>query len=321
MRRGVLIIDKRSKLEAGPKKAPQARSSRENRPDLLERLQVASETLHSAELEVARTILADPDWVSRSSIKALAARASVSEPTVIRLARKLGCTGYTDFKLQLAEDLVVTRMFLSPDALVHNSQPASIAERMYEAATRTMTEAMTMLNEKAFEQSVKLLSKARRIQCLGVGGSSAIMAQEAENRLFRLGIAVQSSADPYKSRMMAAIMTPEDVLLCFSATGKPVSVIDSAEIARANGVKVIAIAPANSPLAEVADVNLAISVFNDEVYFNLPSPTRYAQLYLLDCLAAAVAVELSPHSLQHLKNIRRTLSGLHGTMKFQPIGD
>ncbi|WIY53251.1 MurR/RpiR family transcriptional regulator [Devosia sp. YIM 151766] len=296
-------------------------SAREIRPDLLERLQIASETLANAELEVARTILADPDWVSRSSIKALAAKAGVSEPTVIRLARKLGCSGYSDFKLRLAEDLVVTRMFLSPDALVRNSQPASIAERMYEAATRTMTEAMAMLNEKAFENAVKLLSKARRVQCFGVGGSSAIMAQEAENRLFRLGVAVQACADPYKSRMIAAIMAPEDVLLCFSATGKPVSVIDSAEIARANGVKVIAVTPAGSALSEVADVTLAVSVFNDEVYFNLPSPTRYAQLYLLDCLAAAMAVELGPHSFQNLKNIRRTLSGLHGTMKFQPIGD
>ncbi|MDB5535690.1 MAG: hypothetical protein JWP26_900 [Devosia sp.] len=318
MRGGVLIIAKRTKT---PEPVSPAMPARERRPDLLDRLQLATQTLHSAELQVAQAILGDPEWVSRSSIKVLAEKAGVSEPTVIRLARKLGCSGYSEFKLQLAEDLIVTRMFLSPEAVVQNSQPSSIAEHMFEAATRTMSEAMAMLDGNALERAARAVAKARRVLCYGVGGASAILAQEAENRLFRLGLAAQASADYYKQRMAVSIMQADDVLLCFSATGKPEALIESAQIAKGRGATVIAVTPSGSGLSNVADITLAVNIFNDEMYFNLPSPTRYAQLYLLDCMAAAVAVELGPQSFQNLKSIRQTLSSMHGTMKYQPIGD
>ena len=63
--------------------------------------------LNEAEARAARSILAEPNWVTQSSIKALAQKAQVSEPTVIRLCRKLELAGFKAFKPRLTEDLVL----------------------------------------------------------------------------------------------------------------------------------------------------------------------------------------------------------------------
>ena len=68
---------------------------------------------------------------------------------------------------------------------------------------------------------------------LGVGGSSAILADEADNGFSGSGIAVQSSADPYRQYMAAAIAGEGDFFLCMSATGKPAPVVESAKSAGA----------------------------------------------------------------------------------------
>jgi RpiR family transcriptional regulator, carbohydrate utilization regulator len=55
------------------------------------------------------------------------------------------------------------------------------------------------------------IAKAGRVVCLGVGGSSAVMAQEMENRLLRFGLPVTASADPYKQSLLSAIADAQPI--------------------------------------------------------------------------------------------------------------
>ena len=59
-------------------------------------------TGRKAERRVAQVILDDVGLSARSSIGEIARRAQVSEPTVTRLCRTLGCNGTRDLKLRLA---------------------------------------------------------------------------------------------------------------------------------------------------------------------------------------------------------------------------
>ena len=58
--------------------------------------------LNRAERRVAQAVLADIDRATRSSTKDLAQRAEVSEPTVIRFARHVGCAGFADLKRRVS---------------------------------------------------------------------------------------------------------------------------------------------------------------------------------------------------------------------------
>ena len=61
--------------------------------------------LSPSETRVADFILSEPNPISQMSVGELARRVGVSEPTVIRLCRRLGYKGFRDFK-----DALLTRI-------------------------------------------------------------------------------------------------------------------------------------------------------------------------------------------------------------------
>ena len=82
---------------------------------VLDRIRDGLNRLSKAERRVADIILADVDAAIRLSIKDLAQEARTSEPTVLRLARRLGCDGFPDLKRRISQDLAIERMFVFPN--------------------------------------------------------------------------------------------------------------------------------------------------------------------------------------------------------------
>ncbi|HEY8707716.1 MAG TPA: glucokinase, partial [Burkholderiaceae bacterium] len=75
---------------------------------LLGQIQRARGSLSPAEKRVADYVLAHPRSVLNDPIAQIALAAAVSQPTVIRFCRSLGCEGLSDFKLRLASGLTGT---------------------------------------------------------------------------------------------------------------------------------------------------------------------------------------------------------------------
>ncbi|PZM11270.1 MurR/RpiR family transcriptional regulator [Rhizobium tubonense] len=287
--------------------------------NLIETIRAEIETFNRAERRVAEAILSDLAGATRLSIRELASRAEVSEPTIVRFSRRLGCDGFSSLKLKLAQDYALGRLYF--DTSPEGSEPSDVVEQVYRSANRALASARDQFVMETYEQAALLINNASRVFCFGVGGSSANLAAEAEDRLFRLDVPVSSTADPYKQRMMAAISGPGDVFLMFSTTGKPQSLIDSAEVARKLKADVIAVTRPQTPLGTLANVHLSLSIADDEVYYNLPNPVRYAQLLVLDCLAMMIAASRSDVAARKLRRIRMALVSLHGPTQAQPIGD
>lgn len=62
-------------------------------------------TLTAREAEICSFVLANPEETSRMSARELAHATYSSAATVSRFCRKVGCDGYTDFRMQLAGEL------------------------------------------------------------------------------------------------------------------------------------------------------------------------------------------------------------------------
>ncbi|AWM88534.1 MurR/RpiR family transcriptional regulator [Microvirga sp. 17 mud 1-3] len=293
-----------------------------NRPaNLIETIEHIAPSLKKAERRVADLVLQDIEGTTRSSIKSFAAQAEVSEPTVMRFARRMGCDGFSDFKMRLAQDYAVGRMYIEAERRVQEGDAGTTAQRVYQSGMNALSTAFGSLQEQTLSDAATILANARQIVCLGVGGSSAIMAQEMENRLFRFGLSVTASADPYKQQMLAAIADKGDAFLIFSVTGKPQSLVDAARTAAGRGAAVIAVTLPASPLAQRASLLVPLAIPGDEVHFNFPNRTRYGQLLVIDCLSALVGAMKQPVSARKLHRIRTTLLALHGHTEAQPIGD
>lgn len=184
-----------------------------------------------------------PDKLVYMSITELAAQLKVAEATVVRFCKKLGYNGFQDFKLSLSKELGTA-------AQSDMSSPVErIARQMTDAINAT---AQGVDYEKCLEIAGKLIG-ARNIGAFGVG-NSAVTAMEISNVLARIGIHVTMTPDPHMQAMIASNMGQDDVVILISVSGSTKDIIDVAEIARKNGVKIVVITCYDrSPLAKYGD--------------------------------------------------------------------
>lgn len=288
---------------------------------LVSAIEAMSADFRRAERQIAEVVMSRPEQVVRLSLKSMADLAGVSEPSVVRFVRKMGCSGYTDFKLQLAQETAIERMYVDAPAKVKQSTTRDIAQRLAQASSRAIMQAVDALDVKALEAAATAIDQSRQVFCFGTGGSSAVMAQEAENRLFRLSVPAQATSDSYRQQMTAAIAEAGDTFLLFSVTGRPQHLISCVDVAVRRGVCAIALTRKSSPLSDSATITLNVDITDDELYFNQPNCTRYAQLLVLDCLASQIAALRASRSAENLHNIHKRMAKLHGVVERQPIGD
>jgi RpiR family carbohydrate utilization transcriptional regulator len=288
---------------------------------VVDRIRQVEPTLNRAGKLVAQAILADIDRATRSTTKELAKRAGVSEPTIVRFARHVGCTGFVDLKRRVSQDIATARMFVLSDHAVISHDTELLAGQVYEATAQALAYSFAQRDPQALEQAASAIDAARRVFCMGTGGSSANMAREAENRLFRFDIHISALIDAYQQRIAAATCEAADVLLVFSVTGRPRALVDCAIMARATGAMVISVTRPGSPLAEASGILLPLDIPDNDRRFEIPNRSRYGQLYIMDCLATLVAARRQHLSAPKLRRVRACLLQLHGATDHQPIGD
>lgn len=288
---------------------------------LIDQLRQSVPGLHKAERRVAQVVLSNIDAAIRMSTRDLSHRAQVSEPTVVRLARRMGCRGFVDFKVRLSQDFATARMFVFSEHASLPQDPEAVASQVYEATAQALAYSFAQRNPGALARAAEAIHAAGRVFCFGTGGSSAFVAQEAENRLFRFDIHATAITDSYRQRVAAALCGRGDLLLIFSVTGKPAALIESAAMVReADGVT-IAVTRPGTPLAERSTVVIPLEIPDRDQQFEIPNRSRYGQLYVLDCLSTLVGMRRRARSEPKLQRSRAALLSVHGPTEQQPIGD
>ncbi len=296
-------------------------TNEERFPDIIGKIKDIYSELRPAEQSVADTVLADVQEAVRASNAEIALRAGVSQPTVTRFCRSIGCEGVRDFKLQLAQSLAVGEAFLTAET------PETAPGELPPFWVSVLSEARAAIREVERQvapgdvlKAAEVLANAGRIATFGVGGSSASLALEAQVRLFRYGLAVEVCREPYLARMTAAILKPGDVFLAISATGRTPEVIEAVEIANRYGATTISITRPDSPLAASASIALAVRIgeYPDAL---TPSASRFAFLAILDVVAAGAGYRLGPQARENLRRIKFNIMHARPSETLEPLGD
>jgi RpiR family carbohydrate utilization transcriptional regulator len=269
--------------------------------ELLRRIAALREALAPAEARVADAVLRAPAWVLQSPLSAVAARARVSDPTVIRFCRSLGLDGYQSFRLRLAHSLG-SGVAAPPGEIDRRDSPLDLAAKIFGRAARALREASGQLPPERLEAAMRLLAGARRIECYGLGGS-ALVAAEARRRLLALGLPAACCAAPGLQRAAASVLGPGDVVVAVSASGRAGELVANVELAREAGAAVIGIAPPGSALAARASVALEVSV-DEQTDGHAPMTIGLAQLVLVDVLSVGVALRLGPELVARRERAR-----------------
>jgi len=289
--------------------------------DIISVIKQTAPTLRPSERRVADAILADVDFALHSANGELARRAGVSEPTVTRFSRAVGCAGVRELKVKLAQSLVVGRIYLEepPDAGSNPGKP-TVWQMILEDIHRAINTAERQLVVADFERAAAAIASCGKLVTFGVGGGSTMVATEAKHRFFRLGVAVSNYSDGQLMRMVAATLDKKDVVLAISATGKPKEMVDAVTIARDYGATVIAVTKPNSPLAAAADIPLGLYVPETPNALK-PTASRYAFLAAVDLLAALTAYRSPRDTQERMRRIKYALGNFGDGEAEGPLGD
>ncbi|SMX31074.1 MurR/RpiR family transcriptional regulator [Actibacterium lipolyticum] len=272
------------------------------------------------EQKVADYVKGHLEEISSMTIGDLAKNCGVSKPTVIRFCRTLGCDGFREFKLRLAQNLAVSIQYLSanPEQSVLGSDTA--LDQVLGALFATANAMRQQIDTDALDEAKTAILNTRHLLFAGIGGGSSTVAHEASNRFFRLGIPSFAASDSYILQMRAATLGPGDVLFLISASGEADAIVGAAEIAAGYGATTICITKPNTRLANVAKIPIVVDIPEDSDIYK-PTASRYAHLTLIDALAMSVAQDMSKETVENLRRIRASLTAYHGRTGPQPLGD
>jgi DNA-binding MurR/RpiR family transcriptional regulator len=288
--------------------------------DIITRLQLMSQDGTKSDRRLASLVLSDLDFASKAAISEIAARVGVSEPTVTRFCRNLGCEGLRDFKFYLAQAIAIGGQYLSPEPLSRDAREQRIASAITEAAISAIQRASENLDMTTLVAVAERLATSGNVLCIGSGGISSMMATEMQNRLFRLGLPVLAQIDGQLQRMYAAVATPETTLVAFSVSGYARSVIEAVQVAQQYGATTVAITAPDSALAKVADTVIHLQPLEDGNIYK-PTSSRYALLAIVDMIVTSVAETRGPKVLENLRRIKQSVNTLKVDDPRLPLGD
>ncbi len=298
--------------------------------DLLAKIEALIPGMTKSDARIARALLASPNEFVRANVRSIATENDVSEPTVVRFCRNVGFEGFKDLKFRITQQLAfqqAQRDSMGPSKAVlsipghQNLEGLNVVERIYSKAMDALASARATFEEDKVIEAAGIIAKARKVVVCGIGGSSAILAEEIHNRLYRLGIATAVFTDSYAQRMAAATLTSADAVIFVSSTGRPRVLQDSLELAQYYRAKSIAITDIESLLGREVDICLNVGLSQSGVHEFQPNPMRYGQMLMIDVLAFYVAEGLGESAKTSLRQTRASVASLHGIAPQQPIGD
>lgn len=254
---------------------------------LLQRVLQESDDMGAAERRVARFVSANPGEVIHMSMARLSQECEVSDPTIMRFCRRFGFQGYQDFKLHLAQSLVPSAPF-AYEQIVPGDPVQNVVRKTARNSLNAIQRLLEDLNPLQVEAGAKLLNSASWVG-IYASGISEITALDAEHKFQRLGMRCAALIGRKKQWLHAETSRPDEATLIFSQSGHTKQMVDVAMATRAKGARVLSVTAADSPLAHVSDVLIAVLPY-DRTELLTPLASRLNHHLVVNMLVTVLAM-------------------------------
>lgn len=273
--------------------------------------------LSSKEKTLGEYVLMHRHEILSLTLKDLSLKAQISEATVIRFARKLGCEGYSDFKLSLSANLSAEYYNGNSDLILDKILPTdssdSVLKKMGAFVITSVQSTIDIIDSTELDKAIKLIQETslnhHNIYLSGMGASSTLVKQ-LQIKLMRLDIPVIYYEDVHLQLESNLNMVENDLLICFTTLGKSVQSHQFIDIANKKKAKIILITQfGNQELANKATVTL----FGSAVENNLRLASHTAlivQSLIVDTLFLTLALKRLPEIQEGVAEKNRIFSEL-----------
>ena len=280
-------------------------------PNVFDTISQSYYELTAAERKTADYVLKNRDRSQYLSIGELAEESGVAEATVSRFCRRLGYKGYNAFKLAIANAGAPKLNTAAADKPMRDSDdPIELARKLYAVESEAMLQTLSLLRPTELDRAVAILRSARKVLCMGQGGSM-ILASEAAHLFSVYDGKFIPVSDSHMQVIAAATLTGEDAVLFFSYSGATKDMMETLSVVRQQKAKIILITRfPRSPGASLADVVLQCGS-NESPLQHGSVPARIAQLFLLDILFTRITLSEPDGCRENRQRIAAALADKH----------
>lgn len=225
-------------------------------------------SFNELEMSIYNCIIKNKTRISHMKIKDLADEAHVSTATILRFCKKLGCEGYSEFKLRYKEYLQQTALLLT------------------DSEETTVKGFLTRIDSKEFQDSLdeafSILKDSQRIILIGIG-TSGILAQYGARFFSNVGRFSLYVDDPYLPILQD--LSEDTVTIALSESGNTQQTINLAMQLKERGSLLLSITNhPGSTLDRISDYSITYHV--PEILVNHTNiTTQVPVVYILETLA------------------------------------
>lgn len=275
-----------------------------NQSTISELIRIRYQDLTRKERKFADTLLANYPVAGLASITEVAAGASVSTPTILRTAKKLGFKGFPGFQAALRSEIkdALATPIVKHERWASEAPQEHILNQFATATMNNMSSSLRQIDHRTFDKVSNLLANEdKKIAIVGGRLSHAIADYLATHlQIIRDDVALLS-ASPSRWPHHLLNMKSGDVLVLFDVRRYETNLSDLAKLASKRGIKIVLFTDQwMSPISTKAEHTLAVRI-------EVPSgwDSAVVTLFLVEALVAAVETHRWPQTRSRIKELEK----------------
>lgn len=240
--------------------------------------------LTETEKKLSDYILSNYSTIPFETAQTLAEKVETSAAAIIRFSKKLGYNGFTQLKLDLAQETVEMKPKSDFFSSIKEHDPLDVIVKKAEATTiNTLEQTYQLINFETFSNAIEALKMAKTIYLFGIG-ASAICCMDLAQKLSRIGKPTIFFQDFHTQLPASYYITENDVALAISYSGKTREILTAMQNAKEKGATTISITQMNnSALHKLSDYLLFLPTLEKNLRLGAVN-SRNASLAITDLL-------------------------------------
>lgn len=246
------------------------------------------------EKKISKYILQHLDKIMYMNTYEIAEKCKVSQASVVRFAKKLGYSGFPEFKISFGRDMGRRDAedkvnFIYED--IHETDGLDeLVKKIVYANSNIIQDTYSILDISSIREAVNLIKQSRKIFLLGAG-YSGIVAKDFHFKLWELGFHSMFESDYHIQLASISTLDENDLVFVISQGGKTVDVYNLVKEAKKKKVKIISLTQMSSnPIRDLADVKIS-TVIERNNFRSTALSSRIAQLTIIDILYVTLITE------------------------------
>lgn len=250
--------------------------------------------LTAKEKKISKYILQHLDKIVYMNTYQIADKCKVSQASVVRFAKKLGYSGFPEFKISFGRDMgrrdVEEKINFIYEDIQETDELDDLIKKIAYANSNIIQDTYSILDTNTVKEAVEIIKNARKIFILGAG-YSGIVAKDFHYKLGELGMNSICEADYHIQLASISTLNENDVVFVISQGGKTVDIYNLVKEARKRKAKIISVTQMlSNPIRDLADIKIS-TIMEKNNFRSTALSSRIAQLTIIDIIYVALITE------------------------------